>query len=136
MPLHDWECSAGHRDTRFVKIEHLDQFQECACGLPMHIVYLKPPAGLVDIPAYQSPIDGRAISSRRQRKEDLLRNGCREWDPGFIQDTERTKQEADHSLERSVEATVEEFIEKLPVRKKELLDSELRAGADVSINRL
>lgn len=30
-----------------------------------------------DIPDYQSPIDGRVISGRKQRREDLKRNGCR-----------------------------------------------------------
>lgn len=29
-----------------------------------------------DIPAYQSPIDGRWISSNSERRDDLKRNGC------------------------------------------------------------
>ncbi len=33
-----------------------------------------------DIPAYQSPIDGRTIESRKQRTEDLKRNGSRPWE--------------------------------------------------------
>lgn len=34
-----------------------------------------------DIPEYRSPIDGRLISSRSQRREDLKRNNCVEIDP-------------------------------------------------------
>lgn len=34
-----------------------------------------------DIPEYRSPIDGRLISSRSERREDLKRNGCVEIDP-------------------------------------------------------
>lgn len=36
-----------------------------------------------DIPEYRSPIDGRVIGSRSERREDLKRNGCVEWDPGL-----------------------------------------------------
>ena len=34
-----------------------------------------------DIAEYRSPIDGRPITSRAQRREDLRRNGCVEADP-------------------------------------------------------
>lgn len=34
-----------------------------------------------DIPEYRSPIDGRIISSRSTRREDLKRNDCIEIDP-------------------------------------------------------
>lgn len=136
MPLHDWVCSAGHRATRFVKLADLDKYQECACGLPLIITYLRPPMMAVDIPAYQSPIDGKVINSRKQRKEDLKRNGCVEWEPGFNEETARNRQRAEAAEEKAIDSTVEEFIEKLPVRKKEQLDSELRSGADVSIDRL
>lgn len=33
-----------------------------------------------DIPEYRSPIDGRVISGRAARREDLIRNGCVEYD--------------------------------------------------------
>jgi hypothetical protein len=34
-----------------------------------------------DIADYRSPIDGRLITSRSQRREDLRRNGCVEAEP-------------------------------------------------------
>lgn len=34
-----------------------------------------------DIAEYASPIDGRPITSRSHRREDLLRNGCIEVEP-------------------------------------------------------
>ncbi len=34
-----------------------------------------------DLPAYESPIDGRIIEGRAARREDLARSGCREVDP-------------------------------------------------------
>jgi hypothetical protein len=36
-----------------------------------------------DISEYRSPIDGRVIGSRSERREDLKRNGCIEWDPAM-----------------------------------------------------
>ena len=44
---------------------------------PSHLIW-------ADLPAYESPIDGRIIEGRVQRREDLKRNGCREYDPGMI----------------------------------------------------
>nr|DAO70308.1 MAG TPA: hypothetical protein [Caudoviricetes sp.] len=34
------------------------------------------PSVISDIPEYRSPIDGKAITSRSQRREDLKRNNC------------------------------------------------------------
>lgn len=34
-----------------------------------------------DIPDYLSPVNGKLISGRKQRKEDLKRNDCYEVDP-------------------------------------------------------
>jgi hypothetical protein len=33
-----------------------------------------------DLPDYESPIDGRVISGRKQRREDLLRSGSRPYE--------------------------------------------------------
>lgn len=38
------------------------------------------PTILSDIPEYRSPIDGRPITSRSHRREDLKRNNCVEYD--------------------------------------------------------
>jgi hypothetical protein len=39
------------------------------------------PMVMRDIPEYASPIDGRMITSRSERREDLKRNNCIEVDP-------------------------------------------------------
>ena len=41
------------------------------------------PAVISDIPEYASPIDGRAITSRSQRRDDLRRNNCVEYEPSL-----------------------------------------------------
>ena len=39
------------------------------------------PTVISDIPEYLSPIDGRPITSRSERREDMKRNDCVEVDP-------------------------------------------------------
>lgn len=143
MPLHDYRCQQCLKiETRFVKIEDLGvpQIHACVKGSAwlsvMDIVYLQAPRMTVDIPAYQSPVDGKVISSRRQRKEDLRRNGCVEWDSGMNQDIEREKAAAEASQESAVESTIDEFITKLPAVKKDRLAAEMEAGVSADVTRL
>jgi hypothetical protein len=43
--------------------------------------HLAAPMVMRDIPEYRSPIDGRMITTRGARREDLKRNNCVEVDP-------------------------------------------------------
>lgn len=61
-----------------------------------------------DLPAYESPIDGRPVDGRRQRRNDLARTGCRPYE-GFAQESqEAAKVRADH--ERKLDHKVEESV--------------------------
>jgi hypothetical protein len=55
-------------------------------GIPMEKPFagqIVMPTVLSDIPEYRSPIDGRPITSRSARREDLKRNGCVEYEPSM-----------------------------------------------------
>jgi hypothetical protein len=41
------------------------------------------PTILSDIEPYRSPVDGRVVGSRSQRRDDLKRNGCVEYEPSM-----------------------------------------------------
>ena len=41
------------------------------------------PSVMSDIPGYLSPIDGRPIGSRSERRDDLKRNNCVEYEPSL-----------------------------------------------------
>lgn len=41
------------------------------------------PMIISDIPTYRSPVDGRVISSRSERRDDLKRHNCVEWEPSM-----------------------------------------------------
>lgn len=55
-----------------------------------------------DIEPYTSPVDGRVVDGRRQRREDLKRNGCVEYDPGMKEEAIRRKDERLNTLTDSM----------------------------------
>lgn len=60
------------------------RFVDKATGEPMQVRdpnAICRPYVVSDIPEYASPIDGRMITTRSERREDLKRNGCVEVDP-------------------------------------------------------
>lgn len=52
------------------------------------------PMIISDIPDYISPIDGKLVSGRVQRREDLKRNNCVEWEPSMSPTKGKYKNEA------------------------------------------
>lgn len=88
-----------------------------------------------DLPAYESPIDGRVIEGRAARREDLKRNQCRPYEEGERQAMEQRRAAEDRALERSVDRTVEKFFYEQSSRGRELLAEALRAGAGVQYLR-
>ena len=60
-----------------------------------------------DTPDYTSPIDGKLISGRKQRREDLKRNNCVEYDPGMKDDARRIRKEQERQFERGLGETMQ-----------------------------
>lgn len=136
MPLHDYRCPAGHTFSQYCKVADLSVPVICAThGARAERVFLRAPFGQVDIQAYQSPIDDRPITSRRERKEDLKRAGCIEWEPGIEQDLNRRRAEEERQFDSSIERTADEIITNWPVQKRERLAAEMDHGLDVEITR-
>jgi len=77
------KCGAYHE--YYQSVARCMDTPEC-CGTKTEKRIFTAPMGIVDIPAYQSPITGRWINSRSERSEDLKRNGCRPWE-GMEQET-------------------------------------------------
>jgi hypothetical protein len=81
-----------------------------ADGEPFEVTadYVHVPEGhfvMGDLPAYESPVDGRVIEGRAQRREDLRRTGCRPWE-GREQETkeaQRRKAYQEQHLEKRAE---------------------------------
>lgn len=109
------------------------------CPVCTHVgekVFLTAPRGYVqgDI-CYDSPIDGRPITTKQARIEDLRRNGCREYDPSEKEESVRNRAKEETRLEQKLDETVDQTLSTWSPRKKELLEQEIRAGATAEITR-
>jgi hypothetical protein len=134
MPLHDYFCGKCNEiEERFCAVADLDKAQVCYCGAVMERVFLRFPFATVqeDI-CYDSPIDGRPITSKQARIEDLARADCVPYEEGIRQDQDRRKRESEAALDRAVDATVEREIALMPAKKKEKLTAELQGGMDAT----
>lgn len=134
MPLYEFKCEAGHWFDRYLRLADYNEPQTCECGRAA-LRQISPTMIAVDIPAYQSPIDGRWINSRKQRTEDLKRNGCVEYEPSLREHGEKQRAAEDAKLEAKMEETIEAEIHAMPTRKREKLISELESGADIELTR-
>jgi hypothetical protein len=64
------------KDKKWIDRETGEQIATAFPGIVMPMV-------ISDIPEYRSPIDGRLITSRSARREDLKRNNCVEYEPSM-----------------------------------------------------
>jgi len=133
MPLHDFRCTQGHV-TEYLVDPGTNEI-ECMCGDTAKKVFLSAPLGFVqgDV-CYDSPIDGRPITSMKARIEDLARSNCVPYDPDIKQDYQRRIDEGNKKLEKSFDTMIEKEIEALPPRKRESLANELK-HSDVDYHR-
>jgi len=62
-----------------------------------------------DMEPYLSPIDNRLISSRKDHREDLLRNNCRPWEGQRqeVQEASRQRDYDDNAFDKSVGEGIE-----------------------------
>ncbi len=128
MPRYQYRCpSCGYECETVRSIKHIDEGLWCSdCNKDMEIVIQVPilVKAAADV-RYDSPIDGRPITNWQARQEDLKRNTCVEYDPEQKTDYHRREKESEASLEKAIDATVEEVIEKMPTKERGKLHSEL-----------
>lgn len=133
MPIHDFVCGCGNQFERYQAIDALHAEESCGqCGAMAVKAFLTPPMGFVqpDI-CYDSPIDGRPITTKHARLDDLARHNCQPYDPEMKKDAARFRKASEHALEKAVDETVEAEFERMPIRKKEQLAAELEGGMTV-----
>lgn len=92
MPLYSTICYVCQaRNAIFRRIADRDDNLPLCCNQPVSRC-LEAPAVRPDIPAYESPATGRIITSRTERRDDLARSGCIEWEPGIDRDITRNRE--------------------------------------------
>lgn len=126
MPQYLYSCRAGHTYQRFSTVSEHSPVSVCKCGQQASQIITAPT--LVKVAAelcFDSPIDGRPITSHDAWKEDLKRNDCVPYDPEMKRDAKRRIDEGDAKLDALIDAHVEETIEKMPTAKRAQLYSEM-----------
>lgn len=137
MTTYGYRCPNGHDFDVICAVNDYTPRKQCPDCEALSDRYLTAPLlGFVrpDV-CYDSPIDGRPITSWAQRRDDLARNGCQEYDPEMRKDAERHRRAQDDALDRAVEQTVEKEISTMPGAKRERLANELSAGLTADIER-
>jgi hypothetical protein len=130
--IYEYECASGHIIERHLPIEDRNLPQQCDCGLTAARI-MSATRGFVQRECrYDSPIDGRPISTWRERKEDLARNGCQEYDPEMKKDAQRFREREQANLEAALDATVEKSILTMSGKQREKLGAELQSGVDIT----
>jgi putative FmdB family regulatory protein len=132
MPIYEYECKCGKEFDRYLPLSQYLDPQNCECGKVALKVIRTAPMGFVQAPVcYDSPIDGRPITSRAERMQDLARSGCIEYDPEMRKDADRRVKEQEQALDKSVDDYVEREFATMPIRKKEALAAEMQQGITV-----
>lgn len=122
MPIYEAMCECGHQEDYYATVDQRLMTPWC-CGKRMHKVILTPTMVTADLPSYTSPIDGKWIDGRKQRKEDLKRAGCRPWEGLDQERKESAKQTkySDQKLDASLTKAASEAFYQLSPSKRDLL---------------
>jgi putative FmdB family regulatory protein len=136
VPIYEYVCPEGHRFERVLKVADCGVPQACECGLGSQKVLSPPMVFVSQEIRYESPIDGKVITTKQQRQDDLARHGCIPYDPEMKKDAARRQVESEKKLEAAMDATIEKTIHEMPSRKREKLTAELQGGVTADYVRL
>lgn len=136
MPNYRYLCEGGHEFSRDLPMREHDVTQTCDCGALAAKLPSAPRIWRKPSISYQSPVDGRPVTSEAERREDMARNNCMEYDPGMMTDYARRGSDSEADLERALDSAVEREVAALPGDKLEKLANELGAGATAEPVRL
>lgn len=125
MPVYQSKCAKCGMVHEYIR-----KIAECldtpiCCGEKTKKVILTAPMGWVENIAYTSPIDGRPITTKQARIEDLKRNNCRPWE-GMEQEKKEASRRADieeKAFDAKLEKTIGETFAAMPSEKKRALES-------------
>jgi hypothetical protein len=136
MPMYAMKCDNGHDFDVYLKFAEYDKPQFCSCGRPATRQIRAPMVFVQPDISYTSPVDGRPVTNKHARIEDLKRHGCIPYDEGMKQDYQRRLKDGEAQLDKQVDETVDRMVREMPTRKREKLESELRADVNVETARI
>lgn len=127
MPLYESRCNECGKVHEYYQTAANFRNTPLCCGYQTEKVILTAPFGVVDIPAYVSPVTGKWINSRRERTEDLKRTDSRPWE-GLEQEQKEASRRAAY-----VEAEEDKKLEKSVVEAWQTLTPEKQAALSESV---
>ena len=136
-PFYDYGCDNGHRFHRYLTLANHQGTWPCECGQVAKQLISAPilVKAAPDL-CYDSPIDGRPITSWDARAEDLRRSDCVPYDPEMKTDSLKRQHAHEADLDAQIDRTVEEKVEKMTGAQRRTLASEvLDQGADLVYSR-
>lgn len=133
--LYDYECAKGHLFNRILPLKDYKVPQKCECGARSTKLIGAPGLLKRRETYYQSPIDGKPITTDAARREDMARSGSIEYDPGVKQDYQARIDRGNAAIEKTIDSTVETAIHHMDTGKRERLYAELAGGAEVDVER-
>ena len=138
MPLYEYACGNKHVTRKLYRVRDYVEAVDCdQCDLAAVRVFTPPimVTAATDV-RYDSPIDGRPITSHAARKEDLKRNDCIPYDPEIKKDAVRWQKERQEAFDAKVDQTVSTEIARMPSQKRQQLAKEVVGmGASLEVNR-
>lgn len=116
MPLYEYACrrlECGRRFDVFKRVAELDREERCQCGeiADRQIVKTLAVRGMFE--PYVSEASGRVITTPSQRRDDLARTGCIEYDPEMRKDVQRSNEEADKKFDQLLDRSLGETLQNL-----------------------
>ena len=123
MPCYESVCLAcGKTHEYYQTSSRCHETPEC-CGQRTEKRIFTAPYGVVDIPAYVSPVSGKWINSRKERTEDLKRTNSRPWEGLEQEQKEAARQKAyqEAAEDKALEKTVVDAWKTLTPEKQAIL---------------
>lgn len=134
MPIYRHQCRKGHKFDVYRPLARYDEEGVCECG-EKSVRITVPTMIAPDLQeSYVSPASGKVISSYRQRREDMKRTGCVDYEPSLKNNLKQRHAELDAEVDRKIEKTVESEIEKMSGDKREMLGKSLETS-EVKLER-
>ena len=125
-PLYEFRCPNDHNFERVLKIADYDTLQYCECGQKAKRQVTKAMIA-PSFEAYESPIDGSAITSQKKRREEMARNDCVDYEPSMKDESTRIMKAGEAALDKEVDKTVDKFWDGLSSEKREDFAREISA---------
>lgn len=82
------------------------------------------PLVIPDLPDYVSPVSGKLVSGRRQRREDLLRTNSRPWEgmASESREAQRRVAYAEQASERRLDEGVRKIYHQMPLAHRRAIE--------------